>query len=73
MRQLIEKFGKIIKELHFFFAYLGISREVILKALRKKGVIEPEVITVMETYRRTEARVKLEGDRSFFPLFFAML
>ena len=69
VRQLIEKYGKIGKELYLVFvdlekAFDCVPRELIWWALRKKGVIEPEVRAVMEMYKEVETAVKLEGEIS---------
>ena len=60
---------KIGKELYFVFvdlekAFDRVPREVILWALRQKGVMEREVRAVMEMYEEVETSVKLEGDMS---------
>ena len=64
VRQLIEKNGKIGKELYFVFVdlekFVCVFGEVIWWALRKKGVMEHEVRAVMEMYKEVETSVKLE-------------
>ncbi|XP_076799918.1 uncharacterized protein LOC143445012 [Clavelina lepadiformis] len=47
-----------------FAAFDRVPREVIWWALRKKGVMEPEVRAVMEMYKEAETSVKLEGEMS---------
>ena len=69
VRQLMEKYGKIGKELYFVFvdlekAFDRVPREVIWWALRQKGVMEREVRAVMEMYEEVETSVKLEGEMS---------
>ena len=69
VRQLIEKYGKVRKELYLIFvdlekAFDRVPREVIWWALRKKGVMEHEVRAVMEMYKEAETSVKLKGEIS---------
>ena len=69
VRQLIEKYGKIEKELYFVLvdlekAFDRVPREVIWWALRQKGVMEREVRALMDMYEEVETSVKLEGEMS---------
>jgi len=44
-------------------AFDRVPKEVIWWALRKKGVMEPEVRAVMEMYREAETAVQIEGKK----------
>jgi len=45
-------------------AFDRVPKEVIWWAMKKKGVIEPEVRAVMEMYREAETAVKIEGKKT---------
>jgi hypothetical protein len=69
IRQLIEKYCSVDKDLYMVFvdlekAFDQVPREVIWWALRRKGVLEYEVKAVMEMYKAVKTAVKMEGARS---------
>jgi len=73
VRQLVEKYGTAGKNLFVAFidlekAFDCVPREVIWWALRKKGVIEPEVRAVMEMYQEAETAMQIEGKKEGWQL-----
>jgi len=67
VRQLIEKYGTVGKDLFVAFinlekAFNHVSREVIWWALRKKGVMEP-VVRAVEMYREAETTLQIKVKR----------
>ena len=69
MRQLLEKYEMAGRDLYMVFvdlekAFDRVPREVIWWSLRKKGVLEREIIAIMEMYTNIETSVKVEYTRS---------
>ena len=69
MRQLLEKYEMVGRDLYMVFADLEkafdrVPREVIWSSLRRKGALEREIKAIMEMYTNIETSVKVEYTRS---------